>query len=292
MRVVSRNHTISNIIDGYLAQHPEKRRDKEELARLDAEDTLGNEPRMVKKRERDDGADLDPYEDSDDDGSGSDRSDYSALGFGGLNAGAVMAAMMRFAAHAPCPKCSRPVPHTDLVPPSSRRPSALPPRCLGNAYERGVLTDYLDSRGKDVAAFVEELYGQVGAGQLPMPTTEISGSPIEFASPSCQGCFDRAVGELAYAYRRAIPPADLPDAVVRREDCWYGLGCRTQHRPDGQHAARLNHICAPSRGASGKGGGRGRGGGGGRGGGNLPPPPPAPAAGSADGAHGGAVIVD
>ena len=184
VRVVSRNHAMGNIIDGYLAQHPEKRRDKDELARLDSEDTLGNEPRVIKKRERDDGADLHPYENSDDDGSdGSGGSDDD--GFGGGGGGGPVMAMMRLAAQqmraqmaaaarTPCPACAVPALQIEIMPPTTRRPSALPPRCLGNAYERGVLMDYLSSRGMDVPQLVDEVRRE----KLPSPSVAFRRLPL------------------------------------------------------------------------------------------------------------------
>ena len=45
----------------------QKAREPAELARLDAEDTLGNEPRQIRKRARADGADLGELSADDDD---------------------------------------------------------------------------------------------------------------------------------------------------------------------------------------------------------------------------------
>ena len=74
-------------------------------------------------------------------------------------------------------------------------------------------------------------------------------------------------------YREALPAGELPDAVLRRPNCWYGSECRTQVH-NRQHAERLNHICGPSRGSMAaardrgrRGAGRGNVGGSDRGGG-------------------------
>jgi hypothetical protein len=73
VRVVARNHAIGNIVEAYLAKHPDKARDQEELARLDKEDTIGNAPRAIRKRDRDDGMELFDY--GPDRGGGSDDDD-------------------------------------------------------------------------------------------------------------------------------------------------------------------------------------------------------------------------
>ena len=82
VRVVARNHTVANIVDAYLAQHPNKARDPTETARLDAEDTIGNVPRAIRQRDREEGMEMFEYSagggaNDEDDYSGSDGGDYS-----------------------------------------------------------------------------------------------------------------------------------------------------------------------------------------------------------------------
>ena len=76
------------------------------------------------------------------------------------------------------------------------------------------------------------------------------------ATRLCEGCATTIFATLAYAYRAAIPPAQLPPAVTARSNCWYGRQCRTQ-RHNAAHAERLNHVCEadPSHGRRGGGGG-------------------------------------
>ena len=59
-------------------------------------------------------------------------------------------------------------------------------------------------------------------------------------------CLSPAWSAMLYAYRAAIPAADLPADVAARPNCWYGQECRTQLHNLG-HAQRLNHVCARTR---------------------------------------------
>ena len=181
-------------------------------------------------------------EDEDDDGAGSDASssydpydDVAAL---------MSAAVARLAQpRSDCHGCHRSVPATALHTLSGRQVGSLPARALGNAFERGVLIDYLDAKGMSIDALYAELLRRVASGELTLAHR------VE-EDRLCGTCFDAAFSDLLLQYRRAIPPAELPATVTGRPDCWYGTTCRTQTH-NAQHAARLNHICQPTRGASG-----------------------------------------
>lgn len=294
--VVSRNHAIGNIVDAFLTTHPHRRRDKEERDRLDTEDTLGNEPKHIRKRDRDEGADLDDYDDSDGEEGDSDDDDgvggLFPLGFPpGLFANNPFLA--QHLARTTCPGCSLSVPASQVQRIADRQPLMLPPRALPNQYEMGILDQHLrrdaapGAPSVSPAALLQRCLARVAAGTMTMPNAPASGTPFTADSSVCHRCFEGAFKALVYEYRASIPPAELPDAVRSRQNCWYGTGCRTQtHNPS--HCERLNHICPPS---GGKGGGKGRGGGAGGGGlgrgrggggGDANPPSPQPAAAPGD----------
>jgi E3 ubiquitin-protein ligase CHFR len=270
VRVVSRNHAVMAIVEGFVAQHPGKARDPAEKASLDALDTIGNEPRSLRKRDRDDGADLGELS-----ADGSDSDDYSGSddyddGYGGLMPAAMMAALgssppFGAIAMTPCAQCTNSAPAFSMSPLSGKRPFALPPRALGNGFECEVLKNFIASRGMGIGDLFQECLRKATAGELTLEPV-VPGRIIDPAGPTCRQCFDKIFSSLAYQYRAAIPNASLPEAVTQRTNCWYGNGCRTQQH-NRQHAARLNHICQPSRGpgsgGDGRGGGRGRGGRGG-----------------------------
>ena len=291
VRVVARNHAIGNIVDAYLAKHPDKVRDAEELARLDTEDTIGAAPRAMRKRDREEGMEMFAYAaHDDDDGEEDDGGDDSDDDGGGHPFGAHggMAAMMHAAVMqmrqqmplASCPGCARQVPASQLTSLSARRPHTLPFRALSNPFERGVLLDYLQTKGLAVADLVnDELLRRVGTNEFHLIASQ-AGPPLDPQAGVCASCFDRAFVDLLYQYRRAIPREELPASVTARGDCWYGHGCRTQTH-NALHAQRLNHICEPTRGA-----GSGRGGGG-RGGGRHGGAAAAAAAAAGGGADGG-----
>ncbi|KAJ8765370.1 hypothetical protein K2173_012067 [Erythroxylum novogranatense] len=63
----------------------------------------------------------------------------------------------------------------------------------------------------------------------------------------CNECFNKLVSFLLYWLRISMPRHLLPADAAKREDCWYGYACRTQHHNQ-EHARRRNHVCRPTRG--------------------------------------------
>ncbi|KAK9293319.1 hypothetical protein L1049_021311 [Liquidambar formosana] len=56
----------------------------------------------------------------------------------------------------------------------------------------------------------------------------------------CNDCYDKLVAFLLYWFRISLPRYLLPPEVSKREDCWYGYSCRTQHHSE-EHARKRNH---------------------------------------------------
>lgn len=112
----------------------------------------------------------------------------------------------------------------------------VPPSALcNNAFERGVLSDYLAGRGRTVQQVYDAFVARLGDGSVVFhgwkPDTAV-----------CAICIKHLVNEALYRFREAIPVDELPPHVRARSNCWYGKGCRTQTH-NAAHAAKLNHIC-------------------------------------------------
>ena len=286
VRVVARNHTVANIVDAYLAQHPNKARDPTETARLDAEDTIGNVPRAIRQRDREEGMEMFEYSagggaNDEDDYSGSDGGDYSdddddgglmdmimaqaranaaaaglppdqaahAAAFAHLQALQARAAPPLVAApRTPCASCTGLFPSHRLQTYDTPHVIHIPPTALGNTYERQILVDYYTAKGMTLDQLFADIKAKCADGTFTMPPPLANpGTSLTLTSSVCQPCFSRGVNHLLLQYRKAIPNSELPEAVTRRQNCWYGQGCRTMTH-NRQHAERLNHICEATRG--------------------------------------------
>jgi E3 ubiquitin-protein ligase CHFR len=267
--VVSRNHHVGSIVENYLSKHGGKRRDAAELARMDGEDHLGNQPLSLRKRERGEGADLSELGGGG--GSASDRSDGSGSESDDEHRGLVelmragadamrAAIARRNALRATCAACfsdgvllrplasSRftglpPAPRPDM--PVARRSGidAALPRL--NRYERDVLANVMAQKNLSADGLLAHCLANVGgAGGYELPTCA-TGGPIPLDRPVCLACSCDALRTLAYQYRQKVPRDDLPRSAVDRSDCWYGWACRTQFH-NAAHAERFNHVCSPS----------------------------------------------
>ncbi|XP_062619679.1 E3 ubiquitin-protein ligase CHFR-like [Saccostrea cucullata] len=115
---------------------------------------------------------------------------------------------------------------------------------LENPFESDILKNYLEEKKitlnemKDVC--MEKLdtgyYKCADQGRL-MVTSNTT---------TCYACALRNFKDLAYCYRADIKKEDLPEAVTKRNDCYWGKNCRTQkNRP--HHAQNFNHICQQTR---------------------------------------------
>ena len=249
VQFVSRNHGLKSLVDDFLAKHPAKARDAAERARLDEIDTLGNEPRRVGKRARGDGGGDDDDVDDDDDGSGSElgsgeesESDDGGVALlqnmqqiiaagGALPAGIppwlAAQAAAAFATEA-CECCTRRYPQAAVRSLAERRPPIVPTvnafaaPGLPNAHERQILVDFLAAQGLDAAALLRAGLRRVEAGVLTLAHPSFPARALTPATRLCEGCATTIFATLAYAYRAAIPPAQLPPAVTARSNCWHG----------------------------------------------------------------------
>ena len=63
-------------------------------------------------------------------------------------------------------------------------------------------------------------------------------------SPICGTCWKLVWYQLCFIFRMDIK-SDMKDEVKDRQNCWYGINCRTMTHND-RHAKNLNHIIPQS----------------------------------------------
>ncbi|QRV89686.1 E3 ubiquitin-protein ligase CHFR [Ceratobasidium sp. AG-Ba] len=122
-----------------------------------------------------------------------------------------------------------------------------------NNYEREIFRTHF--AGSDIT--LQGLFNRVlafrGPDGLPRARWQGPGFPPHDARvvrPDDQVCVHCALDLLEASlfdwWLSERSTADLPDGVLSREDCWYGIDCRTA-RHNMMHARNLNHICLPTR---------------------------------------------
>jgi len=129
----------------------------------------------------------------------------------------------------------------------------------GNAFEVGVLTEWVASRGGLGAKLVDLLTAPNPAGAPPIrvrpehsgltpAATHFHSLPVDSwgTMHACRNCTFCLMAGATYSLRERIPEAELPDRARGRGNCWYGRSCRTQNHKF-EHAERLNHICEQTR---------------------------------------------
>ncbi|CAO3671473.1 unnamed protein product [Umbelopsis ramanniana] len=115
--------------------------------------------------------------------------------------------------------------------------------------------DYICSAASDLTTAAKDhcnAYRQplANLSESILSSTSTTSSTVSRLRPSsvllaCASCkIDVFWGQM-FGYSQSIPRSSLPDIMTSREDCWYGLECRTQWH-NSSHAMRRNHVCAPS----------------------------------------------
>ena len=121
-----------------------------------------------------------------------------------------------------CECCTRRYPQAAVKSLAERRPPIVPTvnafaaPGLPNAHERQILVDFLAAQGLDAAALLRECLRRVEAGTLTLAHPSFPARALTPATRLCEGCATTIFATLAYAYRAAIPPAQLPPAVTAR----------------------------------------------------------------------------
>ncbi|KAM5583296.1 E3 ubiquitin-protein ligase CHFR [Rosa sericea] len=81
--------------------------------------------------------------------------------------------------------------------------------------------------------------------RMPLKHAEL----ITSGTYTCSDCYEKLISFLLYWFRVSVSASHLPPDASKRENCWYGYACRTQHHNE-DHARKRNHVCRPTRGAN------------------------------------------
>ncbi|KAF6139407.1 hypothetical protein GIB67_026249 [Kingdonia uniflora] len=117
-----------------------------------------------------------------------------------------------------------------------------------NRHEQDITERCIRQSGKTLQEVISEFIiklndREVDRTRLPLNHAEM----ITSGTHICNGCYEKLVSFLLYWFRVTTRHYLLPPDASKREDCWYGFSCRTQHHND-DHALKRNHICRPTRG--------------------------------------------
>ncbi|XP_056004862.1 E3 ubiquitin-protein ligase CHFR-like isoform X2 [Ostrea edulis] len=115
---------------------------------------------------------------------------------------------------------------------------------LDNTYESEILKNYLEEKKMTLNEMRDVCMQKLDAGTY--RCTDQIRLQVTSDSTVCYPCALRNFKDLAYAFRADIKKEDLPEAVRRRADCYWGKNCRTQ-RNKPHHAQNFSHICEQTR---------------------------------------------
>eukprot|EP01132_Coremiostelium_polycephalum_P004174 gene4174-5224_t len=122
----------------------------------------------------------------------------------------------------------------DIIPPSSFG---------GNLYEIKIIQDYLTKSGKNANQVFHDILACLDDGRIqPASIQPNTGIIVKSENYSCLNCARWLFGTALFHYRPLIPKDDLPDSAKDRMDCYYGKNCRTQFSKF-EHAKKFNHVC-------------------------------------------------
>jgi len=268
---VTRNHTLSGLIDGLLKAHPTHQRPAADLAQLEARDALHDAGYDLAKL-RSGGASAVGAAGA----SASGASGVAGLGFG-LAAAAAPApsgddssASERsddesehpLDARPPCFHCGS-ASWQSLSDAARHASAGASGRDLarsafhGNDFEAEILQEWLGGVGRSLQDALQEIL--VNPNPAGSPPTQVQlerpATPGAAALPAgsswgainaCRSCAICVFRSLVYSTRERIPEAQLPAQARGRQKCWYGRRCRTQGHKS-EHAQRLDHICEQTR---------------------------------------------
>ncbi|KAJ7957124.1 E3 ubiquitin-protein ligase CHFR [Quillaja saponaria] len=118
-----------------------------------------------------------------------------------------------------------------------------------NQHEQNITESCIRQMGRTLQDVVAEWIAKFNSREIDRTSTTLNHAEIITANTHvCSDCYDKLVSFLLYWFRISIPKYCLPPDSSRREDCWYGYACRTQHHNE-EHARKRNHVCRPTRGS-------------------------------------------
>ncbi|KAK4264618.1 hypothetical protein QN277_025771 [Acacia crassicarpa] len=118
-----------------------------------------------------------------------------------------------------------------------------------NLHEQNITESCIRQMGRTfqdvIAEWIVKLNNrEIDRTRLPLNHSEM----ITSRTLVCRECYEKLLSFLLYWFRVSLPKHLMPAEAARREDCWYGYACRTQHHSE-EHARKRNHVCRPSRGS-------------------------------------------
>ncbi|KAG8759589.1 hypothetical protein FRC12_009720 [Ceratobasidium sp. 428] len=122
-----------------------------------------------------------------------------------------------------------------------------------NAYERRIFRDYLAEQGESLQGLFRKVLAFRGPAGLPRatwhgPDLTRDAGVVSPDDKTCMHCaMDLLEASLFDWWLLERQTATLPEEASNREDCWYGIACRTA-RHNSAHASNWNHICHLTRG--------------------------------------------
>ncbi|KYQ90888.1 hypothetical protein DLAC_07759 [Tieghemostelium lacteum] len=103
----------------------------------------------------------------------------------------------------------------------------------GNQYEQKITNDYLTKQQKTVNDLWLQCVDNIAKGSTPN---------LNVNDYVCFHCTRGVFVKYLHEHRIATPKNDLPDYAVNRDNCYYGVNCRTQFNKF-DHAKKFNHVC-------------------------------------------------
>ncbi|XP_058091148.1 uncharacterized protein LOC131237419 isoform X2 [Magnolia sinica] len=134
--------------------------------------------------------------------------------------------------------------------PISERTISIIPSCThqNNRHEQDITERCIQQMGNSLQDVITDWIVKLNNREIDRTRMPINHADmINAGTHLCMGCYEKLVGFLLYWFRISIPKHLLPPDASKREDCWYGYACRTQHHND-EHAQKRNHVCRPTRG--------------------------------------------
>ncbi|KAI4343516.1 hypothetical protein L6164_010856 [Bauhinia variegata] len=278
VQFVGKNHFLQNIAEDILRADPSLRRSDEEVALLDSYSlvrsnlVIGSGKKRPRKR---------AYSPSDEQNAGAHfqcpqcvseiggfRCNQNTVHLQCQGCGGMMPSRTGFSVPQYCLGCDRafcgaywlalgttssdsyPICSGDTIKPISQHSISRIPFCAHekNPHEQNITESCIRQMGRTLQDIIAEWTAklnnrEIDRTRMPLNHAEM----ISDRTLVCCECYEKLVSFLLYWFRISIPKYLLPSDASKREDCWYGYACRTQHHSE-EHALKRNHVCRPTRG--------------------------------------------
>ncbi|XP_004295747.1 PREDICTED: E3 ubiquitin-protein ligase CHFR [Fragaria vesca subsp. vesca] len=120
-----------------------------------------------------------------------------------------------------------------------------------NRHEQEITTRCIAQMGRTLQDVIAEWMTMFNnrtidrTNRMPLKNAEL----ITSGTYTCSDCYEKLISFLLYWFRVSVSVSHLPPDASKRDNCWYGYACRTQHHNE-DHARKRNHVCRPTRGAN------------------------------------------